>query len=157
VDAASDANVYTDIEDNNRPFDFPGVDNNGELPEFDMGAYELVPVEAKMRLTPQTLNCKSKGDSVKAHITLPEGILPEDVDVNEPATAYPIETESGYITVLGGNNRPVKLEIIFGLEAFCHSFIDDYLDISVIGSLTTGQYFLGTDTIKVINKGGKKK
>ena len=42
IDAANDANVYTDIEGNIRPFDFPGVDNNGELPEFDMGAYEAM-------------------------------------------------------------------------------------------------------------------
>ena len=42
IDAATDAGVYTDIEGNIRPFDFPGVDNNGELPEFDMGAYEAM-------------------------------------------------------------------------------------------------------------------
>ena len=27
---------------NERPFDWPGVDNNAEKPEFDMGAYESV-------------------------------------------------------------------------------------------------------------------
>ena len=43
IDAGCDAGIYTDIEGNPRPFDFPNVDNNGELPEFDMGAYEAVP------------------------------------------------------------------------------------------------------------------
>ncbi|MHC4157646.1 MAG: LamG-like jellyroll fold domain-containing protein [Planctomycetota bacterium] len=149
VDAASNVKVFTDIEGNARPFDFLGVDNNGELPEFDMGAYELVPVEAKMQLTPQMLNCSGKVKWVKAHITLPEGFYPEDVDINEPAVAYPMEAESEYITALGGDKGPVRLEVVFGSEAFCDSIIDDYLDITVIGSLTTGQYFQGTDTIKI--------
>ncbi|MHC4157838.1 MAG: right-handed parallel beta-helix repeat-containing protein [Planctomycetota bacterium] len=40
IDAGTDAGVYTDIEGTERPFDYPGVDNNGDLPDFDMGAYE---------------------------------------------------------------------------------------------------------------------
>ena len=40
IDAGMDAGVYTDIEGNVRAYDYPGVDNNGELPEFDIGAYE---------------------------------------------------------------------------------------------------------------------
>jgi len=152
VDAGTDANNYSDIEGNARPFDFPGVDNNGELPEFDMGAYELVPVEAKMQLTPQTLNCSGKGKWVKAHITIAEGFYPEDVDVNEPAIAYPMEAESEYITVLGGDKSPVRLEVVFGQEAFCDSITDDYLDVTVIGSLITGEYFSATDTIRIISQ-----
>jgi len=42
IDAAMDAGVDTDIDGNLRPHDVPGVDNNGPLPEFDMGAYEYV-------------------------------------------------------------------------------------------------------------------
>lgn len=43
VDAGCDAGVYRDIDGWPRPFDYPGVDNNGPLPEFDMGAYEDTP------------------------------------------------------------------------------------------------------------------
>jgi hypothetical protein len=152
VDAANDANVYTDIEGNVRPFDFPGVDNNGELPEFDMGAYELVPVEAAMKFTPQTLNCNSKGNWLKAHLTLPEEFLPEDVDVNESAWAEPMGIESEYIKVLGNNESPVRLEISFDREAFCDLLTDmndGSLEVTVIGSLTAGRYFYATDTIRI--------
>jgi len=41
IDAGKDAGVYTDILGRPRPYDFPGVDNNGSLPEFDIGAYEI--------------------------------------------------------------------------------------------------------------------
>jgi predicted outer membrane repeat protein len=40
IDAAMDAGVDNDIEGQVRPLDFPDVDNNGDLPEFDIGAYE---------------------------------------------------------------------------------------------------------------------
>jgi len=150
VDAGNDANVYTDIEGNIRPFDFPGVDNNGELPEFDMGAYELVPVEAAMKLTPQMLNCRGKGKYVKAHITLPEGFLPEDVDVNAPAVAEPMGAYSEYIKVLGAGTGLVRLEITFDREAFCAQITETgEIEITVIGSLTAGRYFYATDTIKM--------
>lgn len=109
-----------------------------------------------MKLTPRKLNCGSRGKWVKAHFVLPEGFLPEDVDVNTPAIAEPMGTESEYIKVLGSNKGPVKLEAAFGREAFCSTVPDTndgYLDVIIIGSLTTGQYFSGTDTIKVIQRG----
>ncbi len=37
IDAAKDVGIYTDIEGNVRPYDYPDIDNNGD---FDMGAYE---------------------------------------------------------------------------------------------------------------------
>jgi predicted outer membrane repeat protein len=40
IDAAQDAAIYTDIEGTPRPFDYPDIDNNAGLPDFDMGAYE---------------------------------------------------------------------------------------------------------------------
>ncbi|MHC4500425.1 MAG: LamG-like jellyroll fold domain-containing protein, partial [Planctomycetota bacterium] len=55
---------------------------------------ELLPVEAVMQFTPQALNPNSKGKWVKAHLVLPEGFLPEDVNVNEPAVAKLMETET---------------------------------------------------------------
>jgi hypothetical protein len=41
IDAGKDAGIYTDILGRTRPYDYPGVDNNGSLPEFDIGAYEV--------------------------------------------------------------------------------------------------------------------
>lgn len=55
IDAGIDAGVYTDMEGNLRPFDFPGVDNNGPLPEFDMGAYEAIPEPSAMVLLGSSL------------------------------------------------------------------------------------------------------
>ena len=117
---------------------------------IDMGAYEYNYIQAAMKLTPQTLNCNSKGKYVKAHLTLPEGFLPQDVDVNESAIAEPIGAESESIKVLGTGTGLVRLEITFDREAFCARITETgEVEITVIGSLVTGRYFYATDTIKI--------
>jgi parallel beta-helix repeat protein len=122
----------------------------------DMGAYEYwPPVEAEMNFTPKALNCNSRGNWVKAHFTLPDEFLPEDVDVNTPAWAEPIDLESEYIKLLGGN--PVELEIAFDRQALCEVLTEPgQLEVTIIGSLTTGQNFYATDKITVINKPDEK-
>ena len=115
----------------------------------DMGAYEASYIEAEMNFTPKTLNCNSRGNWVKAHIALPDGFLPEDVDVNEPVWAEPIDLQSEYIKLLGSN--PVKLEIAFNRETFCDAITEpSRLEVTIIGSLTTDQNFYATYSIKII-------
>ena len=118
---------------------------------IDMGAYEANYIEAEMNFTPKTINCSSKGNWVKAHLTLPDEFLPEDVDVNTPAWAEPLDLESEYIKLLGSHKGPVRLEIAFNREAFCEAFTEPgQLEATIIGSLTTGQKFFATDSIKII-------
>lgn len=132
-------NAVADLDGN------PRVANN----RIDMGAYEyLAPVEVQMQLTPATINRKSKGKWLKAHIMLPEGISAEDIDVNEPAFLEPVGISSEYIKVLGGGNA--SIEIGFDHEGFCDALIGTgVIDIEVFGFLTTGQEFFGSDTVKV--------
>ena len=153
IDAGADAGVYDDIEGNVRPFDYPGVDNNGELPEFDMGAYEVVPppLEVPMHFTPQALNPGSRGKWLKAHFVLPEGFVVEDVDVNTPATLEPVGIESDYINVFINEEGLVEIEIAFDRADFCGAGINyGPAEIMVVGLLTSGRYFYGSDTIRII-------
>ena len=113
---------------------------------IDMGAYEANYIEAEMNFTPKIINCNSKGNYVKAHFTLPDGFWPEDVDINEPAWAEPIDLESEYIKPLGSN--PVKLEICFDRQDFCDAITKPgQIELTIIGSFVTGQNFYATDTI----------
>jgi predicted outer membrane repeat protein len=120
---------------------------NGRI---DMGAYEYTPpVEAVMHLTPQKSNCRSKRKHIKAHITLPEGFLAEDLDANEPAIAEPMDVESESIKVLG----PDKIEIAFDRQAFCDALTETgEVEVTVTGSFIDGQYFSATDTVRIISR-----
>jgi subtilisin family serine protease len=150
VDAGTDVGIYTDIEGNIRPFDFPQVDNNGDLPDFDMGAYELIQTEASMVLMPRMLNCNSRGKWVLAYITMTDESQQQSVGVDMPAIAEPMNVQSEHVRVLGAPTGPVRLLIAFDRLAFCEGLTDTGLvEVTVVGHLTTGRYFKATDTIKI--------
>jgi parallel beta-helix repeat protein len=131
----------------------------------DMGAYEFnhipdIPVAAAMMFTPQMLNCNSKVKWVKANFVLPAGFWPVDVDVRAPAVAKPVglgsegEIESEYIKVVGNEHGSVRVEAAFDRQTFCSMVTDTSrasLEVKVVGFFVTGQYFYGTNTVRMIN------
>ena len=104
-------------------------------------------LEVSMHFTPRVLNPKSKGKWVKAHLILPEGFTAGDVNTNSPARIIePFTAESVYMDVF--EDGLVKIMAAFDRAVFCSngSMLED---IVVIARLTTGQYFYGTDTIRI--------
>ncbi|MHC4756071.1 MAG: right-handed parallel beta-helix repeat-containing protein [Planctomycetota bacterium] len=120
----------------------------------DMGADEFVPsMQVVMNFTPQALNLSSKGKWVKAHFVLPEGFAVEHVDPDSPARVIePVDIESYCLDVFVNEDDLVEIEIVFDRTDFSDAETSDELvEIIVIGKLTTGQYFYGTDTIRIIS------
>ena len=134
----------TDLDGNPRVFN----------DRIDMGAYEYVPpVEVEVKLTPQMLNCDSEGKWLKAHVTLPEEIYPEDIDVNTPAVADPPGIESEFIEVNEYSDGYFDVQIYFDREIFCQALSEDgSLEVTITGSLLDGRKFQGSDTIKLKSK-----
>ncbi|MHC4417326.1 MAG: right-handed parallel beta-helix repeat-containing protein, partial [Planctomycetota bacterium] len=155
IDGGTDANVYSDIEGEMRPFDYPGIDNNGELDEFDMGAYEafMPSVEFGMKFTPQSLNARSQGKWLKAHFVLPEGFGADDIDTEVIGRLEPLGIGSGYIKVSAERRKPVEVMIGFRRGDFC--VWGDYgpAEVMVVGLLRSGEYFYGRDRIKITDTG----
>ena len=121
---------------------------------IDMGAYEFGWVVMEMKLTPHMLDCES-GNWVKAHFVLPEGFLLEDIDASVAAVAEPPGVESEYVNVLYKGAGRYRIEVAFDLTGFCDALPvteDGFLEVTVAGSLTSGQCFYGTDTIKLIGE-----
>lgn len=111
----------------------------------------------EINIDPDTLNLKSKGKWITCYIELPEGYDVADIDVstimlNEQVSAelQPSEIgdydDDGIADLMVKFNRAAVQEI---LEA------GDEVEITVTGELTDGTPFEGTDTIRVIDKGGK--
>ncbi len=116
----------------------------------DMGADEFVPmIEVQMKFTPQALNPGSKGNWMKAHFVLPEGFIVEDVDASRPAWIEPLGIESEYMNIFINEDGLVEIEAAFSRAEFCAAGPADGT-VTVIGVFGTGQYFYGTDTIKII-------
>ncbi|MFC1783466.1 right-handed parallel beta-helix repeat-containing protein, partial [Planctomycetota bacterium] len=153
IDAGCDAGVYDDIEGKVRPWDYPGVDNNGDEGEFDMGAYEFWLVEAALKVTPRTLNCRSKGKWMKAHLVLPEGFTIADIDTNIPATLQPMNLTSANLEVFTNKEKLVEIVASFDREAFCSASGDLSDGVAVFGYLTEGTVFYGTASVRIITPG----
>jgi hypothetical protein len=111
------------------------------------------PVEMPMNFTPGALNPASQGNWLKAHFVLPDGYEISDIDVNTPAVLEPLGIESEYITVFeeGGRLAESGVEIGFARSGLC-DVLGDFgpAEVTVSARLTSGQYFYGTDTLKVI-------
>jgi hypothetical protein len=117
-----------------------------------MGAYEAVvpPIEVWMKFTPQALNPGSGGKWVKAHFVLPEGFAVEDVDANTPAEIEQLGIESEYMNVFINEEGLVGIEAAFSRGDFCAAIDYGPGEVTVAGRLTSGQYFCGSDTIRII-------
>ena len=108
----------------------------------------IVATVLDVKIKPETLNLKSKG-KFTAFIDLPEGSGEEDVDIStvvcEGAPAIHAE--------IADNG---KLVVKFNREDLVGISTGDAVELTVTGQLTNGTPFTGSDTIRVIDKGGKK-
>ncbi|MHC4659151.1 MAG: M26 family metallopeptidase [Planctomycetota bacterium] len=108
-------------------------------------------IEVQMKLTPQAFNPGSQGNWMKAHFVLPEGFIVEDVDANRPAVIEPSNIESDYMNVFINDDGLVEIEAAFDRGEFCSIVTgDEPMEVRVVGLLTSGQQFYGTDTIKIV-------
>jgi predicted outer membrane repeat protein len=150
VDAGDNDSVPADVCDLDGNVRIYDGDGDG-ISVVDMGAYELglPPIEVEMKLVPQALNPGSQGKWIKAHFVLPEGYAIEDVDTSRPAEIEQFQLTSESMEVFVNKEDLVEVVAAFDRSAFCG--IGPFEgEISVVGYLTSGRKFLGTDTIKIL-------
>ena len=134
---------------------FNGIEDIWFIPQSDYPQLWWEGMQVPMKLTPRTLNCRSYGNWVKAHITLPEGFTVADVDSNRPAVLHSFGFESAPLYVFVNENELVEIEAAFEREALC-SLTGDWPEaLTVAGFLTDGNIFLGTSTVRIIHPGMK--
>ena len=119
-----------------------------------MGAYEYTPpIPAEVDIKPKTLNLKSKGNSITCRIQLPEDYNVADIDPNTVLLEEQIPADwlrlNGQAAMVKFSRQALQ-QILADLETPAEA------ELLVTGQLTDGTIFEGTDTITVINKGGKQ-
>ncbi|MGB2808801.1 MAG: GLUG motif-containing protein [Sedimentisphaerales bacterium] len=134
---------------------FNGIEDIWFIPEGDYPHLWWEGMQVPMKLTPRTLNCRSYGKWVKAHITLPEGFTVADVDPDRPAVLHSFGFQSAPLYVFVNKDKLVEVEAPFEREAVC-SLAGDWPEVlTVAGLLTDGRIFLGRSTVRIIHPGLK--
>jgi hypothetical protein len=135
---------------------FNGIEDIWFIPQGDYPHLWWEGMQVPMKLTPRTLNCRSKGNWVKAHLTLPQGFTLAHVDPDRPAVLHSFGFQSAPLYVFVNDNELVQVEAAFEREALCSLAGDWPQKLTVAGFLTDGNIFLGTSTVRMITPGLKE-
>ncbi|MHC4693871.1 MAG: GLUG motif-containing protein [Planctomycetota bacterium] len=141
-------------------WDFVGETINGNediwfIPQQDYPHLWWQGMQVPLKLTPRKLNCRSKGNWVKARLTLPEDFTVEDVDANRPAVLHSFGFESYPLYVFVNKDKLVEIQADFERHALCSLAGDLPQTLTVVGFLTDGNIFMGTSTIRINHPGMK--
>jgi predicted outer membrane repeat protein len=154
IDAGTDAQVYEDIDGTIRPFDFPGVDNNGELPDFDMGAYEAVAmIQGELLVQPNKINRNARSQKIFAVIRLPEPIVGNDIDMSDPLVLFPGGIEADRQNIFRPDrtaDESVRIRAVFDrAELLSATPYNGDVEVTVAGRFISGLYFYGAGTVTI--------
>lgn len=123
------------------------------------------PVEAALSITPKVLYSFLPGRNSCAHpkimaiLRLPKGITQDQIDTREPILLYPGQIEADWTWIrrdFDNKCRPWGTTIFasFDKDELMDAVNDNgQVEVAVVGQLQTGQYFFGTDDIKVVKPG----
>jgi hypothetical protein len=134
---------------------FNGIEDIWFIPQQDYPHLWWEGMQFPMKLTPRTLNCRSQGNWVKAHLTLPQGFTVADVDPNRPAVLHSFGFQSLPLYVFVNENELVEIKAAFEREALCSLTGNWPQKLTVAGFLTDGNIFLGSSTVRMITPGTK--
>jgi hypothetical protein len=130
-----------------------GIEDIWFIPQQDYPHLWWEGMQVPMKLTPRTLNCRSYGNWVKAHLTLPQGFTVADVDPDRPAVLHSFGFQSAPLYVFINKDKVVEIEAAFERQAVCSLAGNWPQMLTVAGFLTDGNIFLGTSTVRINHPG----
>jgi hypothetical protein len=156
----STANMQTQSTFTDAGWDFVGETFNGIEDIWFIGQQDYPHlwwegIHVSMKLTPRTLNCRSYGNWVKAHLTLPQGLIVADVDSNRPAVLHSFGLETAPLYVFVNKDKLVQIEAAFDRQALCSLAGDWPQMLTIAGFLADGNIFLGRSKVRITHPGMK--
>jgi subtilisin family serine protease len=150
IDSGRVVSLTADLAGSPRPWDCPWVSDSGAS-AFDKGAYEFYPRIGSLKITPQTVNCKSRGPWIKAALELnaPATLMPGRpvMVMTDRFTLVPEKADGSY------KKGRTTLDILIDRSEFCRQDINSGpLSVSVVGVLDDGRPFAGTETIRILSR-----
>jgi hypothetical protein len=121
-----------------------------------MGAHEAVATtKFALVILPRTIIRGGGGEEISAIMHLPEHVIKDDIDANEPLVLYPGAIEADRQRLIPPSieaKSNTRIHAVFDkAELFGIAGDNSDVELTVIGRFSTGQYFYGTDTIRIIS------
>lgn len=126
---------------------------------INTGAYETNYIEASLWIFPRVINRYSRMKKIMAWVHLPEGVTKAQIDSNKVLVLYPDDAQNGIESIqqfviqrgrLG--NRRTSIIAFFDKSELMGAIPDNgKVELEVVGNLTSGQYFYGTDNVWIKN------
>jgi len=115
----------------------------------------IEPIELPLHISPRGINRHSRKRNIIALLRIPEGLTPDQIDANQSLFLQPGSIESIHQKIIefgSGSFKRTSILALFEKDEFMDSVRDDCrVELQVVGQLKTGQYFYGTDTVRVIS------
>ncbi|MFQ5770193.1 MAG: right-handed parallel beta-helix repeat-containing protein [bacterium] len=116
----------------------------------------IEPIEVQLWVLPRVINRAGKMSKIMAWIHLSKGIIADQIDSNKLLVLYPGQIEATKQFVLSyeinDNLRLAVLAFFKKADLTRVVSINGPVELQVVGRLKTGQYFYGTDTIKIVER-----
>lgn len=110
------------------------------------------PIEGSLWVTPRIINGRCEQRRIMAMLRLPEGITKDQIDSNSTLLLYPGEIEASWQHILQYGRRSVAIFACFDASALMDAVgSSGPVQLNVVGRLKTGQYFYGSDSVRIIN------
>ena len=113
------------------------------------------PLKTDLRLSPHKVHRRIRGRKyIKAFLKLPQGIQPDDL-MEEPLLMCPADSdyciEAAFQKIRKNKKGTILYRALFYKEALLEIVTENgQVELNVAGRLMTGQYFYGTDSVKII-------
>ena len=121
----------------------------------DVNVTVVAPITGKLSIMPVTINRRSNQPHIIAMLDLSESVAKNDIDCNEPLSLYPGDIAASKKWVLPYSykgRKYVKILAFFDKNALMDAVPQNgQTELDVVGKLKSGQYFYGSDTVRIIN------
>jgi hypothetical protein len=113
------------------------------------------PIEGSLQVVPRIINGRCGHQRITAILRLPAGIRRQQIDSSKKLLIYPGEIEASFQFIARYRER--NEERVFILACFDASALIEAVgstgpvQLDVVGQLKTGQYFYGSNTVRIIN------
>ncbi len=113
----------------------------------------IEPKEGTMEVTPRTINGRKAPKKITATISLPADITAERIDTGMKLLLYPGEIEAASQNIQQRGRQGIAVIAEFDNPELTNAVDENgEVHVNVVGQLTTGQYFFGSDTIRIIGR-----